>query len=239
MASTITPNATVQGKLDNLLATTLDASGDINGTIQFALCGYGSQIPRVAGEALFSDAQSSQVQMQTGVTPEGPAGTFLVVLFSNDLITPDGTYYTATVRNLNGDVLQVNAYRFIGGGTFDLTVTEPYDPNQPPPPLPPLITNQLLVVPWSATMEFPGDTFTTYRITLSGDVTSSTAPGTVQGNLYTFIIQQDAVGGHHFTWPINMYNPSPINPDPSGFTVQTFVMGVYNLIPIGPAGWWG
>lgn len=235
----ITPNATVKGKLDNLLATTLAPSGDINGTIQFALCGYGSQIPRVAGESLFSDAESPLVAMQTGVAPEGEAGTFLVVLFSNDLIQPDGTYYTATIRNINGDVLQVNAYRFIGGGTFDLTVTTPYDPNQPPPAVPPLVTNLLLVLPWSATMEFPGDVYTSFRTTLTGDVTSTTAPDTVQGNLYTFIIQQDAVGGHAFPWPADFLNASPINPNPNGLTVQTFVMGIANLIAISAATWLG
>lgn len=204
---------------------------EVIGSLDVMLCGYGSQVPRVNGESLVAEITTESI-------PVAADGTFDFVVAGNDVIIPQGTYYAVSVRDANGDIAQVNAYRFLTSTlTYDLTLTDPYDPNQPPPPLPPLITNLLLVVPWSATMEFPGDTYRAYRTTLTGDVTSSTAPDTIQGNLYTFIIQQDTVGGHVFTWPPDCLNASPINPNPNGLTTQTFVMGLANLVAISAATW--
>jgi hypothetical protein len=199
--------------------------------VSLELCGYGSQIPRVNGIALIGQLKQMNIELDAN-------GNFTIQVQGNDLISPAGTYYVLTVANSNGDVVQVNAYRFLSDGTsYDLNLLEPYDPNQPPPPLPPLITNLLLVVPWNSEMEFPGDVYTSFRTTLTGDVTSITTPDTVQGNLYTFIIQQDATGGHAFPWSADFLNPSPINPNPNGLTVQTFVMGTANLIAISAATW--
>jgi hypothetical protein len=203
----------------------------VEGSVDVMLCGYGSQVPRVNGVSLVGRITTTNILADVG-------GNFVIQLAGNDQIAPVGTYYTVTIRDENGDIAQVNAYRFLSTSlTYDLNLIDPYDPNQPPPPLPPLITNQLLVVPWSADMEFPGDVYTSYRVTLTGDVLTTTAPDTVQGNLYTFILQQDATGGHAFPWPANFINASPINPDPNGFTVQTFVMGLADLIPISAASW--
>ena len=229
------PNVKITGTLANFFNTVFELSPDPNATLDIALCGYGSQIPRVAGLALFSGGTASGIPMQPTGTTEGE---FAVTLYGNDLIEPAGTFYTFTVRNGNGDVIQINAY-YLTNGQFDISTLTPYDPNQPPPPLPPLVANHLLIVPWSADMEFPGDVYTAFRTTLIGDVTSTTAPNTVQGNLYTYIIQQDAVGDHAFPWPTNFINASPINPDPNGFTVQTFVMGASSLVAISAATWTG
>jgi hypothetical protein len=231
-----TPDVTLVGRLDTILGTAIaeeppNTGVVVGGSVSIQLCGYGSQIPRLPGDGMFARI--------TDEPPVLPSGYFTTFLFNNTLIEPDGTYYTVTIRDENGDIAQVNAYRFTVGGYVDISLATPYDPNQPPPPLPPLLTDQLLVVPWSATPEFPGDVFTTFRITLTGDVTSSTAPGTVQGNLYTFIIFQDAAGGHEFTWPSNCRNASPIDPSPNAITIQTFVMGLTLLVPISPATWIG
>ena len=220
---------TITAKLEGILNLQTDPLGSCS----VQLCGYGSQVPRVNGVAVFSNVEALNLAVN-------PQGIITVTLYGNDQIVPAGTYYTFTFMNGNGDAVQVNAYRFLSTTlTYDLSLIDPYDPNQPPPPLPPLITNQLLVVPWSATPEFPGDVYTTFRITLTGDVTSSTAPDTVQGNLYTFIIFQDATGGHLFTWPANTGNATPINPNPNALTVQTFVMGLADLVPIGAGTWAG
>jgi hypothetical protein len=217
---------TVTGTLEAIL----DAEAE-PGVVEVQLCGYGSQVPRYNGQSLIARLTADEIEIEAD-------GTFTFTVPGNDQISPDGTYYAVTIMNANRDIAQVNAYRFLADGTsYDLNLLEPYDPNQPPPPLPPLITNLLLVVPWSAEMDFPGDIYTSYRVNLTGDVTSSTASGTVQGNLYTYIIQQDSVGNRAFPWPEDFLNPSPINPAPNGFTVQTFVMGVTHLIPIGAAIW--
>ena len=218
---------TVTAKLDAIL----NEQTDIGGHISVQLCGYGSQVPRVNGVAMLSQVEALNFS-------PNPSGIITITLFGNDEISPAGTYYTFTFMNDNGDVVQVNAYRFLSSTpTYDLTLIDPYDPNQPPPPLPPLITNLLLVVPWSATPEFPGDVYTSYRIMLDGDITSSTAPGTVSGNLYTYIIVQDGVGNRQFAWPANCHGASPINPTPNSVTVQTFVMSVSDLRAIGPGMW--
>lgn len=228
----IDPDVQVVAQLNSVLGDTegpLPAREAIVGSVTVQLCGYGSQVPRVPTNGMIARITDSP-----DITPEG---YFDVLLFNNTLIEPEGTYYTFTITDDNGDIAQVNAYRFTQPGYYDLSMQVPYDPNQPPPPLPPLVTNQLLVVPSSATPDFPGDTLTTFRFTLTEDVTSSTATGMIQGNLYTFILFQDAVGGHAFTWPPITMNASPINPDPSGLTIQTFVMGLTYLVPIGAATW--
>jgi hypothetical protein len=218
---------TVTGTLEAILNAEAEP-----GVVEVQLCGYGSQVPRYNGQSLIARLTADEIEIEAD-------GTFTFTVPGNDQISPDGTYYAVTIMNSNRDIAQVNAYRFLADGTsYDLNLLEPYDPNQQPPPLPPLITNLLLVVPWSADMDFPGDVYTSFRVTLSGDVTNSTASGTVQGNLYTYIIQQDTVGGHLFTWPANFLNADSINPNPGGTTVQTFVMGITDLISISPATWW-
>jgi hypothetical protein len=176
--------------------------------------------PRVAGEAIIA-----RVTQPIGAQPTGGAnaGQFQVMLYSNGLISPQGTYYTITTRDSNGDIVQVEAY-YLTPGQWDLSDLEPYDPNQPPPPLPILIVDLLEVVPYSPTPAFDASKNLTFRITLTGDVTSSTITGQVPGNLYTFIIEQDATGGHHFVWPTNVYNAGPVDLDPNSITIQTFVV---------------
>jgi hypothetical protein len=125
----------------------------------------------------------------------------------------------------------------LGDNTYDLDSIGPFDPAQPLPPLPPLIINQLLLIAFSPTPVFPCDQYTALAITLSGDVTSSTLTGQVAGNLYTFIITQDATGGWAFVWPGAMINATPVNPTPRSITIQTCVCLANNgpLLPIGPA----
>lgn len=200
------------------------------GSVTFQLAGFGSQMPRIIDTGYIAKATEE-------ATNEGE-GFFSTYLIGNSGIDPAGTYYAVTFADENGDILQTVAYIIPAGSQVNLGELQPYDPNQPPPPLPPLVTDQLLVLPWSQTMEFPGDVYTAFRVTLTGDVTSSTAPDTVPGNLYTFIIQQDAAGGHLFSWPTNLVNATPINPNPNSRTVQTFVMATSNLYPISAGTWY-
>lgn len=224
----VIPDVRLFGKLNNILSEDPTTAAADAGSIEIALCGYGSQVPHVPSQAMLS-----QVTQGLGVTVNAiDQGTFTAYLFSNPLILPDGTYYTITVRNFNGDVVQVNAYRFTAGGSFDLDALTPYDPNQPPPPLPPLILNLLLIVPYTSAPDFPGDTYTSWQITLNGDATA-TFSNLVDGNLYTIIIVQDGSGDHNFIWPLNAYNPTLVNQEPSAMTVQTFVAVSNMLYPIG------
>jgi hypothetical protein len=213
---------TITGTLKTILNETAEP-----GTIEVALCGYGSQVPRINALGLGARVTDDGVAIN-------PDGTFTFDVDGNDDIVPDGTYYTVTVKDSNGDIIQVNAYRFIStDADYDLNLIPPYDPNQPPPPLPPLLTNYLLEVPYSAAPNFDGSILTSWHILLIGDA-AATVSGLVEGNLYTFIIEQDGQGAHIFTWPAGVTNATPVDLDPNSFTVQTFIaLAPDQLLPIG------
>lgn len=216
--------ANISGKLLQVADPTIGDPPE-QGSVSIALCGYGSQVPRTDGGTI--------ANLEYTITPDNPENTvWNAVVAGNDVIRPDGTYYTITYRNENGDIAQIMAFVFADGSEYDLDFTQPFDPNQPPPPLPTPILDLLQIVPYSATPEFAGDTFASWQITLEGDATA-TFTNLVDGNLYTIIIIQDASGAHAFYWPSNVFNATPVNPDPDGMTVQTFVAVSDSLYPIG------
>jgi hypothetical protein len=181
------------------------------------LCGYGSQAPRIINGFIYANLTNS-----VSVVADSE-GLYHFTLYSNDQIVPDGTYYTFTFLNANGDVQQVNAYRFVGTGEWDTSVLVPYDPNQPPPPLPPLITNLLEIVTAADNMVFDGTTYTAFKTTLSASVTQPVFQNMIPGNLYTFIILQNGTGGWDFDWAANVKNPVNVDHAANSTTVQTFV----------------
>ena len=222
----VAPDVTLNGKIAT--ATSFDlGQGESQpelGGYEIALCGYGPQIPKVEGEALFGRVTSSE-----GSTDSD--GHFEVMLYSNGLINPAGTYYTITIKDSNGDIVQTEAYTF-QPGQWDLSNMQPFDPTGPPPPIPPTILDLLLVVPYSSAPTFPGDQFQSWQITLNGDATASFT-NLVDGNLYTIIIVQDGSGNHKFNWPANVFNYTFVNPNANGMTIQTFVAVSNLLYPIG------
>jgi hypothetical protein len=198
------------------------------GSIEVALCGYGSQVPRINARALGARITDDQVSVNSD-------GTFQFHVVGNDEIVPAGTFYTITVKDENGDIAQVNAYRFFSAiPDYDLNLIDSYDPTQPPPPIPPVITDMLLIVPFGTTPEFPGDVYTSWQITLEGDAWPSFT-NILNGNLYTIIVIQDSNGEHSFHWPANVFNMTAVNPEPDGMTIQTFVAMESGLHPIGAA----
>ena len=220
----VIPDVQVTGTFNTVTSPVQTAEVE-NGTAEWALCGYGSQIPRIPGQAMVA-------RLSEPIATTINAGTFTVWLYNNVLIAPPGTYYTLTIRNSNGDIAQINAYRFTAAGNYEIDGLTPYDPNQPPPALPPLILNLLLVVAYSSAPDFPGDTYTSWQITLNGDATA-TFSDLVDGNLYTIIIVQDSTGGHQFNWPLNVYNPTGPDGEANSISVQTFVAVSNMLYPIG------
>jgi len=215
---------TVTGKLESA------ANGSaVVGGIEVMLCGYGSRVPRVNNKALVARIQDSSIVVQAD-------GSFTFTVDPNDTISPVGTYYTVTVKDDNGDVAQINAYRFLSiPASYDLNLIEPYDPILPPPPLPPLITNLLLFVPPSVVMVFSGALFTAFTTTILGDITSPSITGMVPGNLYTFILKMGPAS-HTFLWPSDVHNAALVDPAPNSTTIQTFVADENgDLWAIGPA----
>lgn len=96
-----------------------------------------------------------------------------------------------------------------------------------PADLPPAQT-----VAFSATPTFNGALGTSFFITLTGNVTSSTFSNGVKGQLYTFVISQDGVGGRTFVWPTNVKQPGVPDPTISIVNTQTFIFDGTNLRPI-------
>lgn len=197
------------------------------GSVEFALCNYGSHNPRTNIGTSFGAVQQT-------ITVNPGDGAFALFLFGNDIIDPPNTYYTYTVKNENGDTLQCTAYFFLNGEDYDLDFAPPFDPSLPLPPVPGLIFNQLQV---ESPPAFDAETALSFQTTLTQDetiVVNNAQPG----NLYTFIIIQDAAGGHQVTWPANFYNATTANLDPNGITIQTFVVLDTNTwYPIAPATW--
>jgi hypothetical protein len=203
------------------------------GSVEVALCGYGSQIPRLNATGLAARVTDYSVDVASN-------GTFTFDVSGNDLIAPDGTYYTVTIKDDNGDVVQVNAYQFLSTQpSYDLDDTDPFDPSQTPPAkLPYLVLDLLLVVDYDPAAVFPGDDYTAWQITLTGDIANPHFMPLVDGNLYTIIIIQDDAGGHAFDWPPSVNNATSVNQDPNGITIQTFVAVNGNLYAIGAGTYW-
>ena len=199
----------------------------ILGSIEVMLCGYGSWVPRVNGISLVARIQDSNIAIASD-------GSFSFQVQPNDIIAPDGTYYTITVKDDNGDVAQVNAYRFLSFPTsYDLNSIDPFNPNLPPPPFPPL--GILIVLPPANNMVFDGLLFTSFKTTLNQNVSAPTFRNMRPGNLYTFIIQENGTGGWTFAWPSNVHNAVMVDPSANGGTIQTFVADeAGDLWPIGP-----
>ena len=212
---------TVTGNLRSIL----DFDPDI-GTVEVALCGYGSQTPHMNGQGFAS-------RLTDASTVVAPDGSFEFELTGNDEIVPAGTYYTITFKDANGDIAQVNAYQFASTqDEYDLGEMAPFDPSQSiPPPVPPAILYLLLNVPFDPNANFPGDEYVSWIIDLTGDCTP-TFTNLIDGNLYTIIVVQQ--GSYAFTWPGNVNNATPMRTD-SGVFIQTFIAFGETLFAVGPA----
>jgi len=82
-----------------------------------------------------------------------------------------------------------------------------------------------VAVTFSATPTFNASLFAspTFKITLTGDVTSSTISNAKAGQVITFIITQDGTGSHAFAWPATTKGASNIGADANSVSVQSFV----------------
>jgi hypothetical protein len=77
-------------------------------------------------------------------------------------------------------------------------------------------------VEWSATPTFDFTNTVGQRITLNGNVTSSTVTGATSGRLYCFQIAQDGIGNRSFAWPANFKGATSVDRTASTTTHQLF-----------------
>ncbi len=78
-------------------------------------------------------------------------------------------------------------------------------------------------VSYSATPTFNATNYNHFKITLTGDVTSSTLSGATAGQTLKFILCQDSTGGHTFVWPASIKGGMVIGSTLSTCSVQTFI----------------
>lgn len=71
-----------------------------------------------------------------------------------------------------------------------------------------------------------------FKMTLTGNVTSSTLAGATAGQIITFEITQDGTGNRTFVWPVNVVNPMVIDGTANAINVQSFIYDGTNATPI-------
>lgn len=82
-------------------------------------------------------------------------------------------------------------------------------------------TGGLQIVTFVATPVFDATAVSNFKITLTGNVTSSTLVNAALGQSITFIIAQDGTGGRSFAWPSNVRGGMAIGTGPSEVSTQT------------------
>lgn len=117
----------------------------------------------------------------------------------------DGTFLTSALFNVANGIPQLN-----GAGLIPSS----------------LLSNQAIVpVTFSPTPVFNGALGGEFKLTLTGNVTSSTfANGTQGPALQIFRFVQDATGGRTFAWPANVRNGGDVNPGANSKSVQLFAL---------------
>jgi hypothetical protein len=97
------------------------------------------------------------------------------------------------------------------------------------------ISDNHVVVSFSATPTFNASQGSSFDITLTGNVTSSTLSNTVAGQKITFVVVQDVTGGRTFAWPANVFNGGIVDTTANAINIQTFVVRANgNAYPISP-----
>ena len=76
---------------------------------------------------------------------------------------------------------------------------------------------------FSATPTFDASLGNTIKITLTGNVTSSTLSNATAGQTLNFVICQDATGSRTFVWPTNVLGGMAIGSTASKCSAQSFV----------------
>ena len=88
-------------------------------------------------------------------------------------------------------------------------------------------------VAFTATPTFDAGTTENWKMTLTGNVTSSTLTGAEAGMFLKWEICQDNVGSHTFVWPSQLQNPITITATANACTTEIFYYdGTNGLIPV-------
>jgi hypothetical protein len=111
-----------------LTVTLQDITGEdvANASLTITLCGYGQTLPRIAGTSMIAKTGPMKFLLATGSTTG-------IMLWGNDQITPEGTYYAIEVVDDKQNIIQSGAYQFTGTQTIDLSNAAQVNPAPAPP----------------------------------------------------------------------------------------------------------
>lgn len=216
------------------------------------LCGFGAQAPRVVGTAML--APTAPVEVECGADGSysfqlygndqiTPAGTYYTVLISDsdgNMVQLNAYQFAGThtydLSNLNpympvpsppvpsgavllnpagglGSTQVINSnITIVGNLQVDGTTTFNFG---------------MYAVPINGGNPFfDGSKGYGQQLTLTEDVTASTAGNFSLGIALPFVIVQDGDGGRAFAWPASFKNPPEINSAPNGVTSMTWMLAL-------------
>jgi len=102
-----------------------------------------------------------------------------------------------------------------------------------------IIPQGVVLVAYSATPTFDASKGLEFKMTLTGNVSSSLfINGLIGPSIIVFRIVQDGTGGRTFAWPANVRNGGSINSAASSISMQMFAVDVDgSLDAVGPMMW--
>jgi hypothetical protein len=178
----------------------------------------GSVILTLSNPAATIKATGGAATAQYTINLDALGNMPLTQVLGNGELTPDGTFYTGqlfSAANGGGSLLNTSVWVVGPSASYAGTLY----PNVIVLPPVSASSNPEVAVAFSATPTFTasvGAAIVTFKITLTGNVTSSTLAGTVGGQLLIFEITQDGVGSRIFVWPANVLNPDAIDGSNNG-----------------------
>jgi hypothetical protein len=254
------PSPTTLGGVKSLTCTGNDKLNAI-GTDGIPVCGTDQTAAGGTGDAstdtstsvvnevpLFKDTSgklfkratiTGMAKMTSGVMSAGVAGT--------DYVVPAGNVATATALAANpadcptdqfGNAIAANgdltcaqvAFNQVSGAPTNLSqdgVTGQVSSAKS-------INSPYTTVTYGATPTFNAALGNAFKMTLTGNVSSSTLSNPKAGEIISFQICQDGSGLHTFVWPTNVVNPTAIDSTASGCTNQVFIYDGSNAVPLTP-----
>jgi hypothetical protein len=165
----------------------------------------------LAGGQLYSYAAGTSTPLATynsasGIVPN-PNPTFLDATGQADVWLPANIPYKLRLCDANGVQQWVVDNIILGGGDGAG------------------VGLGLITVPFSATPIFDATKAVGFKITLSGNVTSSSFINGLFGPaIIYFRIAQDGTGGRTFVWPANVRGAGVVSPAPSITSIQAFAV---------------
>lgn len=127
-----------------------------------------------------------------------------------------------------------------GAGVTSLGATLPLQVNTSTGPVTVSLTGCTTIVTFSSTPVFDlAQPCASRTLTLTGNVSSSTATNVIANLVYEIVFVQDATGGRTFVWPTNFKTTTTINLAANGRTRCFFTADAdLNLYPNGACAWY-